>query len=114
MLADRRFQKKRTQLPKWINQALLESDTALSTDMAVASAKKFLRTMAQPFGGRQQEGISTWSLADLERHKEKEVDEKIRELRNGDGEAGQKMDVDVDGEFGDEDLDDQAMLGIDA
>ncbi|KAH0537718.1 DNA-dependent ATPase of the nucleotide excision repair factor 4 complex [Glutinoglossum americanum] len=87
VLADRRFQKKRTQLPKWIQQALLDSDTNLSTDMAVASAKKFLRTMAQPFHARDQEGISTWSLADLERHKEKIEEEKIRELqearRNG-------------------------------
>ena len=118
VLADRRFQKKRIQLPKWINQALLESDTALSTDMAVAGAKKFLRTMAQPFGGRQQEGISTWSLADLERHKEKMEDEKIRELRNGDGEEVHKMDVDGEGEgdggFGDEGIDDQAWLDVGA
>jgi DNA excision repair protein ERCC-2 len=71
VLADRRFQKKRGQLPKWINQALLDADTNLSTDMAVASAKKFLRTMAQPFRARDQEGISTWSLRDLEAHKQK-------------------------------------------
>jgi DNA excision repair protein ERCC-2 len=71
VLADRRFQKKRSQLPKWINQALLDADTNLSTDMAVASAKKFLRTMAQPFRARDQEGISTWSLRDLEAHKQK-------------------------------------------
>lgn len=49
---------------------MLESDTSLSTDMAVANAKKFLRTMAQPFGGKEQDGVSTWSIADLERHKE--------------------------------------------
>lgn len=72
VLADRRFQKKRTQLPKWISQAMLESETNLSTDMAVATAKSFLRTMAQPFKAKDQEGISTWSLADLERHVAKE------------------------------------------
>ena len=83
VLADRRFQKKRTQLPKWINQALLESDTAMSTDMGVASAKKFLRTMAQPFSGKDQDGISTWSEKDLQRHVEKTTDEKIREMQNG-------------------------------
>ena len=123
VLADRRFQKKRGQLPKWINQALLESDTNISTDMAVASAKKFLRTMAQPFGGREQEGISTWSLRDLERHKEKMEEEKIRELRSVNGHmneneienGGERMEV-VDGEedFGDGDIDDEAMLDIDA
>ncbi|KAL4977289.1 hypothetical protein BDW66DRAFT_38372 [Aspergillus desertorum] len=78
VLADRRFQKKRNQLPKWISQALLESETNLSTDMAVATAKNFLRTMAQPFKARDQEGISTWSLADLERHRQKQVQEQER------------------------------------
>ena len=118
MLADRRFQKKRSQLPKWISQALLESDTNLSTDMAVAAAKKFLRTMAQPFGGRDQEGISTWSLADLERHKEKMDDEKIREFQNGQVEGSNGVGVGVemggmdDDEFGNGDIDDQAMLDL--
>ncbi|WEW54913.1 TFIIH/NER complex ATP-dependent 5'-3' DNA helicase subunit [Emydomyces testavorans] len=72
VLADRRFQKKRNQLPKWISQNMLESETNLSTDMAVATAKSFLRTMAQPFKAKDQEGISTWSLADLQRHIAKE------------------------------------------
>ena len=81
VLADRRFQKKRTQLPKWISQAMLESETNLSTDMSVATAKNFLRTMAQPFKARDQEGISTWSLADLERHKEKQRVEEDRAQR---------------------------------
>ena len=87
VLADRRFQKKRTQLPKWINQAMLDSETNLSTDMAVATAKNFLRTMAQPFKAKDQEGISTWSLGDLERHREKQVaeEERVRreEIANG-------------------------------
>lgn len=81
VLADRRFQKKRTQLPKWINQAMLESETNLSTDMAVATAKTFLRTMAQPFNAKDQEGISTWSLADLEKHREKEEGPEERRKR---------------------------------
>ncbi len=88
---------------------MLESDTALSTDMAVASAKKFLRTMAQPFGGKEQDGVSTWSLADLERHKEKAEEEKIRELRNGT--SGGK--AEGEDEFGDEDMD-AAMMDVDA
>lgn len=81
VLADRRFQKKRTQLPKWISQAMLESETNLSTDMSVATAKNFLRTMAQPFKSRDQEGISTWNMADLERHKEKQRVEEDRARR---------------------------------
>lgn len=71
VLADKRFGKKRTQLPKWINGAVMESNTNLSTDMAVAVAKKFLRTMAQPFTARDQDGISTWSITDLENHQKK-------------------------------------------
>ncbi|KAI9736641.1 MAG: DNA-dependent ATPase of the nucleotide excision repair factor 4 complex [Cirrosporium novae-zelandiae] len=81
VLADKRFQRKRTQLPKWINQTMADADTNLSTDMAVSQAKSFLRTMAQPFKGRDQEGISTWSLEDLEKHKEKAEEEKIHELQ---------------------------------
>ncbi|EGE04383.1 DNA repair helicase RAD3 [Trichophyton equinum CBS 127.97] len=75
VLADRRFQKKRNQLPKWISQAMLESETNLSTDMAVATAKSFLKSMAQPFKAKDQEGISTWSLEDLKRHLEKQKQE---------------------------------------
>jgi len=81
VLADKRFLKKRNQLPKWINQALQESDVNLSTDMAVASAKKFLRTIAQPFNARDQEGISTWSIQDLRKHQEKQGEEEVRALQ---------------------------------
>ena len=81
VLADKRFLKKRNQLPKWINQALQESDVNLSTDMAVGSAKKFLRTIAQPFNARDQEGISTWSIEDLHKHQEKQGDEEVRALQ---------------------------------
>ncbi|KAK9455484.1 hypothetical protein V1511DRAFT_293400 [Dipodascopsis uninucleata] len=72
VLADKRFSRKRIQLPKWINQALLDSDVNLSTDMAVASARKFLRTMAQPSNPKDQEGVSVWSLGDLLRIQEEQ------------------------------------------
>ncbi|KAF5870378.1 putative dna repair helicase rad3 protein [Botrytis fragariae] len=91
VLADRRFLKKRTQLPKWINQAILDSEVNLSTDMAVGSAKKFLRNMAQPFKAKDQEGISTWSLQDLEKFKEKQYEETLQALRGGG--KGDPMDV---------------------
>lgn len=51
--------------------------------MAVGSAKKFLRGMAQPFKPKDQEGISTWSIHDLEKFKEKQEEESIRQLREG-------------------------------
>ena len=36
--------------------------------MAVVAAKKFLRSMAQPFTPKDQEGISWWGLDKLEEH----------------------------------------------
>ncbi|RPA80478.1 putative TFIIH complex helicase Rad3 [Ascobolus immersus RN42] len=75
VLADKRFARKRNQLPKWINQAMMDSEVNLSTDMAVGLAKKFLRTLAQPFSALDQDGISTWSLKDLKRHQKKTVEE---------------------------------------
>ncbi|KAG5359767.1 DNA repair helicase RAD3 [Yarrowia sp. C11] len=74
VLADRRFAKKRNQLPKWINQAILDADTNLSTDMALAAAKKFLRTMAQPMNKNDQEGVSVWSLEQLQEYQRSKKD----------------------------------------
>lgn len=65
ILADRRFSRKRNQLPKWIAQGLSDADLNLSTDMAISNAKQFLRTMAQPTDPKDQEGVSVWSFSDL-------------------------------------------------
>lgn len=113
VLADRRFQKKRDQLPKWINQAMLDADTNLSTDMAVSSARRFLRTMAQPFRAKDQDGISTWGPEDLMQHKEKVDMDRIRELEEEDermqqANAARKAGFDDD-DFEDEDLDQDMM-----
>ncbi|GAB1201768.1 DNA-dependent ATPase of the nucleotide excision repair factor 4 complex [Aspergillus pseudonomiae] len=114
VLADKRFQKKRTQLPKWISQAMLESETNLSTDMAVATAKNFLRGMAQPFKAKDQDGISTWSLADLERHREKQMLEDQRaqreELARGHGANGVANGAVVAEDEFDDDIDDTLMM----
>ncbi|KAE8155706.1 hypothetical protein BDV40DRAFT_283102 [Aspergillus tamarii] len=114
VLADKRFQKKRTQLPKWISQAMLESETNLSTDMAVATAKNFLRGMAQPFKAKDQDGISTWSMADLERHREKQMLEEERARRevlaNGHGANGVANGAAVAADEFDDDIDDDLMM----
>ncbi|CDO93345.1 unnamed protein product [Kluyveromyces dobzhanskii CBS 2104] len=70
VLADRRFARKKNQLPKWIAQGLSDADMNLSTDMAIANTKQFLRTMAQPTDPKDQEGVSVWSLAQLLEHQE--------------------------------------------
>ncbi|KAK4465975.1 hypothetical protein QBC42DRAFT_260272 [Cladorrhinum samala] len=89
VLADRRFQKKRAQLPKWINQEIRDSETNLSTDMAVSSARVFLRRMAQPFKTKDQEGVSIWNIGQLKKHQQKMQEELIQELQ-----AAHQMELD--------------------
>lgn len=105
VLADRRFSKKKAQLPKWIAQALNDADTNLSTDMALATAKKFLRNLAQPTNPKDQEGVSVWNLEQLEKfqrdHQQNRIEEDIKD--NEDGENNEQNDdfMDID----DDDLD---------
>ncbi|KAK4165097.1 DNA repair helicase rad15 [Cladorrhinum sp. PSN259] len=89
VLADRRFQKKRAQLPKWINQEIRDSETNLSTDMAVSSARVFLRRMAQPFKTKDQEGVSIWNIEHLKKHQKKMQEDLIQELQ-----AAHQMELD--------------------
>lgn len=70
VLADRRFSRRRNQLPKWIAQGLSDADLNLSTDMAIANTKQFLRTMAQPTNPDDQEGVSVWNYEELLKHQE--------------------------------------------
>ena len=70
VLADRRFARKKNQLPKWIAQALNDSDTNLSTDMALATAKKFLRSLAQPTNPKDLEGVSIWNIEQLQEYQQ--------------------------------------------
>lgn len=75
--------------------------------------------MAQPFKAADQEGISTWSLKDLEAHREKMDEESIRALREAqerpknEAENGERMLVDGD-EFGIDDDEEMAMMEVDA
>ena len=90
VMADKRFAKKRNQLPKWISSALMESDSSMSVDQSVATAKKFLKTMSRPFPARMQEGVSTWSYDDLMEHKAKMESGRVYEddPRMGRGDGG--------------------------
>ncbi|KAG0281183.1 DNA-dependent ATPase of the nucleotide excision repair factor 4 complex [Linnemannia gamsii] len=67
VFADRRYarQDKRSKLPKWINQYITDTSVNLSTDMGIAIAKKFLRSMAQPLETQAQLGVSLWTLDDV-------------------------------------------------
>ncbi|KAI5797980.1 hypothetical protein DFH27DRAFT_561503 [Peziza echinospora] len=121
VLADKRFSRKRTQLPQWIRESIMESETNMSTDMAVAAAKKFLRTMAQPLADEGKDGISTWTYEDLLKHQKKV---RMGEGRHRGETNGGAMDVDVGGvdgavgqEAGQDDeygvSDDEALLAMD-
>ncbi|KAG0098991.1 DNA-dependent ATPase of the nucleotide excision repair factor 4 complex [Podila epicladia] len=67
VFADRRYaqQDKRSKLPRWINQYITDTSVNLSTDMGIAIAKKFLRSMAQPLETQAQLGVSLWTLEDV-------------------------------------------------
>ena len=117
VLADKRFSRKRAQLPQWIREAILESETNMSTDMAVAAAKTFLRAMAQPLNGDGKDAISSWSYEDLVKHQKKMVTgerrllagiTKIDGLGEGEGEPGEAGD---DDEYGVSD--EEAYLAMD-
>ncbi|KAF2244857.1 TFIIH basal transcription factor complex helicase-like protein subunit [Trematosphaeria pertusa] len=82
VLADKRFGKKITQLPKWIQMALDTKNTKLSVDQAVSQAKAFLKEMSVPWSRSEQEGHSSWSLADLESHQAKKKAEAISGTEN--------------------------------
>lgn len=68
VLADKRYGRadKRAKLPRWIGQAILDSHTNLSVDMAVQLAKRFYRDMAQPWDAiEDQLGVALLAEADL-------------------------------------------------
>ncbi|TID22225.1 DNA repair helicase [Venturia nashicola] len=119
VLADRRFEKKRSQLPKWIEQQIPEAESRLSVEQAVATAKNFLKDMSKPFEAKHQEGVSTWSLEDLKRHQKKHAEEEIRELRAAELEAEEMQGVEsgqngrVVDEFGMDEDDEQALMEMD-
>ncbi|QLL34925.1 hypothetical protein HG536_0H03000 [Torulaspora globosa] len=94
VLADRRFSRKRNQLPKWISQGLSDADLNLSTDMAIANAKQFLRTMAQPTDPKDQEGVSVWRYEELLQYQQEEKSK--RKQQNGDGTIQDEAPVDVE------------------
>ena len=64
IFADARYNKqdKRSKLPAWIQQFMSDSYSNLSTDIAMASARQFLRQMAQPLGASHH----TVSLSEVE------------------------------------------------
>lgn len=68
IFADKRFarQDKRSRLPKWIQEHLVDSYCNLSTEESMQLARRWLRRMAQPFTREDQLGISLLTKEQLE------------------------------------------------
>ncbi len=118
VLADKRFNKKVAQLPKWIQQGLDAKSTKLSIDQAVGNAKAFLRDMSVPWSRAEAEGHSSWSLEELQAHQKKMTQQGIAgthnpAMRAAEGRAEIEMlDVEEDEFGGGEDVD-AAMADLD-
>lgn len=115
VLADKRFGKKITQLPKWIQMGLDIKNTKLSVDQAVNNAKAFLREMSLPYTKSDADGHSSWSLVDLEAHQAKKKAEMISGTENPSTrllEGRAEKVVEIDDEFGGAGMDD-VMAGLD-
>src|ERR1700748_3676813 len=91
---------KRAKLPRWINQYITESASNLSTDMALALSKLFMRTISQN-PNENQTGISLWTLEDVEKAQalRKEMGPDVERPVNGMAVDGDDDDIDF-GEFG--------------
>jgi DNA excision repair protein ERCC-2 len=110
VLADKRFNKKLTQLPKWIQQGLDQKSTKLSIDQAVGTAKAFLKDMSKPWSRKEQEGHSSWSIDDLTAHQKKREQLAIGGTDNAairalEGRAEPEHVEKEEDEFGGEDID---------
>ncbi|KAJ1675183.1 TFIIH/NER complex ATP-dependent 5'-3' DNA helicase subunit [Spiromyces aspiralis] len=74
IMADKRYSRsdKLSKLPKWIQSYITETASNLSTDMGITMAKRFLKTMAQPFDHQSQLGTSLWGPEDIKQHQQQQ------------------------------------------
>ena len=94
VFCDKRYarQDKRSKLPLWIQSHLTEANVNLSTDMALVSASRFFREMAQPFDLRHHMGTALWTLEDIE--KNFPGSQQMGLEMNSGGENGNEMEAD--------------------
>ena len=60
--ADKKKDDKKRKMPQWIQQFMSDSTSNLSTDVAMASARQFLREMAQPAPAHKSVALSNTDL----------------------------------------------------
>ncbi|XP_017126017.1 general transcription and DNA repair factor IIH helicase subunit XPD [Drosophila elegans] len=89
IFADKRFSRhdKRSRLPKWIQEHLVDSFCNLSTEEAVQLARRWLRRMAQPFTREDQLGISLLTLAQLESMEQEKLERQAQGKQGVGGEV---------------------------
>ncbi|CAD7012055.1 unnamed protein product [Ceratitis capitata] len=92
IFADKRFsrQDKRSRLPKWIQEHLVDSFCNLSTEEAMQLARRWLRRMAQPFTREDQLGISLLTLEQLENSEKEKLE---RQAQGKEGVGGEVMEL---------------------
>ncbi|KAI9217877.1 transcription factor TFIIH complex subunit Rad15 [Blastocladiella britannica] len=111
IFADRRYARedKRSKLPRWMSSQFKQADTNCSTDMAISSAKMFLRQMAQPFDVKAQLGHSLWTIDHVNDHVRRSLRRRAMEANVVD-----EIALDADAtlmEVDDEDDDEEGMNG---
>ncbi len=101
-------------MPRWINQYITEAASNLSTDMALALSKMFMRTISQN-PNENQTGISLWTLDDVHAAQEK-AKKAAAEATVQHKEPEDAMDVDRDedddDEYGDGGIPDSVMAAV--
>ena len=80
IFADKRFQRqdKRSRLPKWIQEHLVDNFCNLSTEEAMQISRKWLKRMAQPFTREDQLGVSLLTLEQLQNMNQEKIEKRAQ------------------------------------
>lgn len=94
IFADKRFSRndKRSRLPKWIQEHLVDSHCNLSTEEAIQMSRRWLKRMAQPFTREDQLGVSLLTLDQLEKLEEEKQAEKEKNIARVEGNGTEIVD----------------------
>lgn len=87
IFADKRFSRadKRSRLPKWIQEHLVDNHCNLSTEEAIQMSRRWLKRMAQPFTREDQLGVSLLTLDQLEKLEREKQAERERQAARVEG-----------------------------
>lgn len=93
IFADKRFsrQDKRSRLPKWIQEHLVDTLCNLSTEECMQLARRWLKRMAQPFTREDQLGMSLLTLKQLESIEKEKLERQAQGLESVGGEVIEKF-----------------------